>query len=76
MMTERFFAPQGPDAIEVGTIIDDDGQRFVVMRFNDGAGDAVIVSMLIPMFQAFAAHIGKMAEGSSTRDWWKNHPRD
>jgi hypothetical protein len=74
-MAIKFFAPQGKDAIEAGSIIDDDGQRFMLVTFTDEAGDQVAVSMLIPLFQEFAAYMGELAALSATRDFWRDHPR-
>lgn len=74
-MADRIIAPLGSDAIEIGGIIDDDGQRFMLLRFNDGSGNPVTVSMLIPMFQAFAAHCAQAAKASATRDFWRDVPR-
>lgn len=75
-MAEIVIAPNGTDAIEVGTFFDDDGQRYVGMMFDTGTGDTVIVTMLIPLFQAFAEHVGGVADETRKRDWWRDHPRD
>ncbi|MGA9220024.1 MAG: hypothetical protein WBZ57_02400 [Pseudomonas graminis] len=71
----KFFAPNGPDAIQTGGFIDDEGQRFMVICFTDDDGDEVIVNMLIPLFQAFAAQLGEAAKASATRDFWRDVPR-
>lgn len=74
-MAEIIIAPEGKDAIELGTLIDDDGQRFTVMRFDTGKGDTVMITMLIPLFREFADLAGHLAAEISTRDYWRDHPR-
>ena len=74
-INRKIFAPQGRDAIQLGGLIDDEGQRFVVMTFADEAGDEVIVTMLIPLFQDFARHTADMAKASASRAFWRDVPR-
>ncbi|MDZ7893851.1 MAG: hypothetical protein U5M50_02145 [Sphingobium sp.] len=72
-MAEIVIAPLGIDAVEMGTIFDDSGQRFCAMCFRMPGHDDVIVTMPIPLFAQFAKQAMKTAKLASTRDHWKNH---
>lgn len=74
-MPTRFFAPLGPESVQIGGMVDDDGQRFMVIRYTDETDDTVVVSMPIPLFQAFARLAANAAEASATRAFWKSVPR-
>lgn len=74
-MAETLFTPAAGTPIEIGGMIDDTGQRYMVMRFTDAAGSSVIVPLLIPLFQDFARLCGAAAEASATRDFWRTVPR-
>lgn len=74
-MAIKFIGLKDKDTVEAGSIIDDDGQRFMIVKFAEPGGDELVISMTIPLFQAFAAHLGDLAEKSATREYWRNHPR-
>lgn len=74
-MSHRYFAPLGADAMNFGTLVDDDGQRFVGVNFRDEQGDEITVTMNIPLFRLFADQAQKMAALAETRDHWRNHSR-
>lgn len=71
-MSEVIITPEGHDAVQVGTFIDDDGDRFVVLTFTDPAKpDRYIVTFTPTLFRDYAAHLGRIAGDLDNPDIWQ-----
>ena len=62
MGREIVVTPTGKDAIEVGSLSDDAGERFVVIHFRQPDGDSVLVTLQPDLCDEFATHLGRVAE--------------
>jgi hypothetical protein len=74
-MADIIITPDGKDAIRIGTILDDDGDRFAVMSFEQPGGDTVFVTMTVPLLSEFAAHVTQSAEAFAVEAYWHDHER-
>jgi hypothetical protein len=61
-MAEIIITPEGKDALEVGTFVDDAGQRFIALNFRQPGGDDVVVTFNVPLFREYAAHLSNVAK--------------
>lgn len=69
-MAEVVVAPSGPEALDVGLMIDEHGDRFVVLTFREGEGDPVLVTFTVPLFERYAAHLARAADfARDERNW-------
>ena len=60
---------------QVGTLIDDRGGRYAVLRFQEGNGDPTIVTFTLDGFKALAARIAQTTALFDDEDYWRNHQR-
>lgn len=74
-MAETVISPNGEQAAQVGTLIDDNGARFAVLRFQDGGADPVIVTFTPDGFRALAAQIERTIARLDDESYWANHRR-
>lgn len=75
-MTEFVVTPEGRDAIEIGGLVDDDGNRFVAMSFSRPNGDRGIVTLTPKLFKDFVGHVRHVAQALADDDWWATVPRE
>jgi hypothetical protein len=69
-MAEIVISPSGPGAIDAGLMIDETGQRFVVLTFKEPDADPVLVTFTVPLFQGFAGHLVTVANAAADdRNW-------
>ena len=69
-MTPTVITPSGPGAMEAGLILDEDGQRFVVLTFKEPDADPVIVTFTVPLFEQYARHLQTVAEAATVEANW------
>ena len=74
-MAETVISPSGEKAAQVGTLIDDKGARFAVLRFQDGDGEPVIVTFTPDGFRALAGQIQNTVGRLDDESYWQNHKR-
>lgn len=70
-MAEIVVTPSGPGAMEVGLMIDDGGDRFVVLTFKEPDGDPVIVTFTVPLFQNYLSVLQKAGHASLQEQNWQ-----
>lgn len=70
-MAEIVISPSGPAAMETGLMIDEAGDRFVVLTFREPDADPVLVTFTVPLFQNFVHHLGKTAEAALDEFNWQ-----
>jgi hypothetical protein len=74
-LAETVISPNGENAAQVGTLIDDRGGRYAVLRFQEGNGDPTIVTFTLDGFKALAARIAQTTALFDDEDYWRNHQR-
>ena len=60
-MAEIVIAPNGADAVAVGSFVDDEGQKLVGIAFNQPGQDRVVVTFTEALFHDFARHLGRVS---------------
>ena len=65
-MKEIVVTPSREQDLQVGTLLDDAGGRFVVLGFDGPGGQPISVTMNLPLFEAYVSHLGKVLD--ATRD--------
>lgn len=71
-MAEIVIAPNGTDAIEIGGFHDDSGNRFVGLNFKMPNGDNALITFALPLFEAYAKHVGHAASNFATEQYWRS----
>jgi hypothetical protein len=74
-LAETVIIPSGENAVQAGTLIDDRGDRFAVLRFQEAGAGPVIVTFTLDTFRTLAGHIARTAEQIDDEDYWRNHKR-
>ena len=74
-MAEIVITPTGTDAMQVGGFVDDNGNRFVGLSFEMDNGDHTVVTLTVPLFNAYAEHLAKAAKHLSTENYWRTVPK-
>lgn len=74
-MAETVISPNGAQAAQVGTLIDDKGGRYAVLRFQEGDGDPTLVTFTLDGFRALAARIDQTVALFDNEEYWRNHQR-
>ena len=74
-MAETVISPSGKDAVQAGTLIDDNGARFAVLRFQEPGRDPVIVTFTLDTFRTLAAHVARTAGRLDDEAYWRDHKR-
>ncbi len=69
-MTPTVITPSGPGAMEAGLILDEDGQRFVVLTFKEPQGEPVLVTFTVPVFQSYVEHLVRTAKAAGEEANW------
>jgi len=73
-MAEIVVTPSGPGAMEVGLLMDENDERFVVLTFKEPDGDPVIVTFTVPLFQQYLSVLQKAGAASlEERNWQVPH---
>jgi hypothetical protein len=71
-MAEIVITPKGRDALEAGTLVDDEGNRFVVLDFKQPGGDNVVVTFTVPLFCDYVSYLLETAEVARNEAHWTN----
>ena len=69
-MTPTVITPSGPGAMEAGLILDEDGQRFVVLTFKEPQGEPVLVTFTVPVFQNYVEHLVRTSRAAGEEANW------
>ena len=69
-MTERVISPSGPGACEAGLLIDETGERFVVLTFREPDADPVIVTFTAPLFDQYMTYLERTAAAAKVEANW------
>ena len=69
-MATTVITPSGPGAMEVGLILDEDGQRFVVLTFKEPGGEPTLVTFTVPIFQHYVEHLVRTAASADNEANW------
>lgn len=70
-MAEIIIAPDGGDTLDVGLMIDEHEQRFVVLTFKRPDDDPVLVTFSPSMFAQYAAYLGRAADFARDESNWQ-----
>lgn len=70
-MPQIVITPRGLGAIESGLMIDETGERFVVLTFKDPEADPVLVTFTLPVFQGFVDSLTKSADAAADEFSWQ-----
>ena len=69
-MAEIVVTPSGPGAMEAGLMIDENGDRFVVLTFKEPEADPVLVTFTVPLFQRYVGYLNRTAEAAGEEASW------
>ncbi|BCA62019.1 hypothetical protein HMP09_1253 [Sphingomonas sp. HMP9] len=69
-MTATIITPSGPGAMEAGLVLDEDGQRFVVLTFKEPKGEPTLVTFTVPIFQNYVEHLVRTAKAAGEEANW------
>ena len=69
-MVATVITPSGPGAMEAGLVLDEDGQRFVVLTFKEPQGEPVLVTFTVPVFQNYVEHLARTARAAGEEANW------
>jgi hypothetical protein len=64
------ITPSGPGAMEAGLVLDEDGQRFVVLTFKEPKGEPTLVTFTVPIFQNYVEHLVRTAKAADEEANW------
>jgi hypothetical protein len=70
-MATTVITPSGPGAMEAGLILDEDGQRFVVLTFKEPGGEPTLVTFTVPIFQHYVEHLVRTAASADNEANWR-----
>ena len=56
--------------MEAGLVLDEEGQRFVVLTFKEPAGEPLLVPFTVPIFQNYVEHLGRTAKAANEEANW------
>ena len=70
-MAETIFTPSGRDALQAGTFVDDDGERFVGLIFEEPGRDSFVVTLTVPLFQDYVEHLKRVVEKTKDEATWR-----
>jgi hypothetical protein len=57
--------------MEIGFMIDEDAQRFVVLTFKEPDGDPVSITFTVPLFQNYLRELQKAGHASMQEQSWQ-----
>jgi hypothetical protein len=69
-MAVTIITPSGSGAMEAGLVLDEDGQRFVVLTFKEPQGEPTLVTFTVPVFQNYVEHLVRTAASASDEANW------
>ncbi|MES3047368.1 hypothetical protein [Sphingomonas faeni] len=69
-MAATVITPSGPGAMEAGLLLDEDGQRFVVLTFKEPGGEPTLVTFTVPIFQHYVEHLVRTAASADDEANW------
>ena len=69
-MAATVITPSTPDAKEAGLVLDEDGQRFVILTFKEPKGEPTLVTFTVPIFQNYVEHLVKTAAAANEEANW------
>jgi len=69
-MAPTVITPSGTGAMEAGLVLDEDGQRFVVLTFKEPGGEPTLVTFPVPIFQNYVEHLVRTAKAADEEANW------
>jgi hypothetical protein len=51
--------------MEASLVLDEEGQRFVVLTLNEPGGEPLLVTLTVPIFQNYVEHLVRTAKAAS-----------
>ena len=69
-MAATVITPSGPGAMEAGLVLDEDGQRFVILTCKEPKGEPTLVTFTVPIFQNYVEHLVKTAAAANEEANW------
>jgi hypothetical protein len=69
-MAPTVITPSGTGAMEAGLVLDEDGQRFVVLTFKEPGGEPTLVTFTVPIFQNSVEHLVRTAKAADEEANW------
>jgi hypothetical protein len=69
-VTPTVITPSGLGAMEAGLVLDEEGQRFVVLTFNEPRGEPTLVTFTVPIFQNYVEHLVRTAKAANEEANW------
>ena len=69
-MAATVITPSGPGAMEAGLLLDEDGQRFVVLTFKEPGGEPTLVTFTVPIFRHYVEHLVRTAASADDEANW------
>ena len=56
--------------MEAGLVLDEEGQRFVVLTFKEPGGEPLLITFTVPIFQNYVEHLVRMAKAANEEANW------
>lgn len=72
-MKEIIITPNRSEDLPVGTLVDDSGDRFVVMGFSETGDKPISVTMNLALFEAYVGHLQNVLSQTRKPAHWRNH---
>jgi hypothetical protein len=69
-VTPTVITPSGPGAMEAGLVLDEEGQRFVVLTFKEPGSEPLLVTFTVPIFQTYVEHLVRTAKAANEEANW------
>jgi hypothetical protein len=69
-VTPTVITPSGLGAMEVGLVLDEERQRFVVLTFKEPGGEPLLVTFTVPIFQNYVEHLVRTAKAANEEANW------
>jgi hypothetical protein len=69
-MAPTVITPSGTGAMEAGLVLDEDGQRFVVLTFKEPGGEPTLVTFTVPIFRHYVEHLVRTAASADDEANW------
>jgi hypothetical protein len=56
--------------MEAGLVLDEEGQRFVVLTFKEPGGEPLLVTFTVPILQNYVEHLVRTAKAANEEANW------
>ena len=69
--SEVVVTPSGPGAFEAGLMVDEAGDRFVVLTFREPDAAPVLVTFDVPLFARWVGYLQRTAAAGADEASWR-----